>query len=301
MNRILRRAALVVPALLLLSGCVRLNADITLHPDDTMDVAMDIGIQQAAASAIGITDMCASMTESAGSGTSIPNATFTPHTDNGYISCKIEGTVPINESMDGLTITHADGVFTFAMKGASLESSTSQYGDLGTILTDLKISVTFPGDVLTHNGKSTVSGRTVTWSDVNDFIGTEGLLATGKDSAGIAGIGGGGGGSRLGLILGIIGVLLVAGIVVAVVLSRRGKKPPTGAWPSQPGYPAQPAYYPVAQPEYPAAQPGYPAAQPGYGQPPTGYQQPGYPAQPGYQPAPPTYQAPPGYPQQPYQ
>ena len=302
MNKNIRRAALVVPVLLLMTGCVKLNADIVLHTDDSIDLTMDVGIEQSAASTMGITDMCATMTESGGSGVNVSDVTMTPHTDGGYVACKIQGKGTIQDAVgEGISITHADGVFTFKMNGTDLGTNVpSSYGDLSTILSDLKISVTFPGEVLTHNGNSTVSGTTVTWSDVNDFFTAEGLEATGKDTGSVLGGGGGaGGGVNKWLIIGIIGGVLVIGAIIAVLLLTRKKQPPTGAWPpAQPGYPAQPQY--AAQPAY-APQPQYPAqpqyAQPQYPQAPAQYPQAPAP----YPQAPAPYPQQPGYPQQPYQ
>ncbi|MFV0252141.1 MAG: LppM family (lipo)protein [Beutenbergiaceae bacterium] len=306
-------ALLLAPVLLVaLSSCMRLTADYTINGEDEIDIAMDIGVEKAIVEDSGQTisgdDICADP-----GSMDMPGLELEPYDDGTYAGCRFTGTIPtsvINAGDSGTSITLADDVWTFQM-GSTGEDDVDM-----NMLSDFAISVTFPGEVLSNNGSSTVEGTTVRWTDAADLYSSEGLQATGAAS-------GGAGGSFPWLIIGIVGLLVVGGGVIAAVLLGRRKTPAAPGYaqqgyaqgygqPQQPGYgqpqqpPAQPGYGQPQQPGYgppqqPPAQPGYgqppqqPPAQPGYGQPP---QQP--PAQPGYgQPQQPPAQ--PGYGQPPQQ
>jgi hypothetical protein len=138
---------------------------------------------------------------------------------------------------------------------------------------DIRISITFPGKVLEHNGE--LSGTTVTWKPKAGE--KTALRAVSEEASGLAALTGGSSSSRTVLIAAVAGgglLLLVIIVVVVILLARRKKAPayPTDPYAGQ-GYPAQ---------GYPAQ--GYPAQ---------GYPAQGYPAQGGY-PAPPG--SPAGYP-----
>lgn len=302
------RAAFLLPLLLLLTGCIRLNMDFVINADDTAKLTANIGINKETYTQMGQpvpsgAEMCKD------SPTTVGNATSTPYDDGTYVGCKIEGTgalTAISGDSQGLSITHANGVYTFAMNN----SGSSSGGQLAAnMFTEFRVSVTFPGEVVSHSGSSTVSGTTVTWTSAADLLSADGLKASGKDTAGLPWM----------LILGIGGgLVVVGGVVVAIVLlSRRKKAAPAAAYPGMPaggqaayppqsgapmnwtpsaptsGYPPAPAgpQYPPAQPpqaggtvppgQYPGQYPPpqYPPAQ----YPPAQYPQSGQPPQ--YPPA----------------
>jgi hypothetical protein len=166
-----------------------------------------------------------------------------------------------------LSIVHADGEYRFAMASGEIDVSTGGQDQVtAALFTDFRVSVTFPGEVTSHNGSSTVEGTTVTWTDASDLTSGEGLRATADEP-----------GSVLALLPWLGAALLVAAGVVAGVLlvNRRARatgRPAAGApqWGPPPGagYPAQPGQgYPLQPGGYPPQPGGYPI-QPGQGYPP---------------------------------
>ena len=77
---------------------------------------------------------------------------------------------------------------------------------------DSKVSVTFPGTVLSHSGSSKVDGNTATWTDVNDLFSTGGLTASGKSQGGLPG---------WVWVVGALVVLAIGGAVAAVIINNR--------------------------------------------------------------------------------
>lgn len=278
-------AALCLPLLLVLAGCVRLSADLTINSDETLAIKMDMGInkEKLAASGSGQT-----FTEKDCKSDNMPlGSKSTFYDENGYVGCRIEGKVGISElkQSDGLAVTHANGLYTFHWGSGS--SSAGQAG--AAMFEQFKVSVSFPGQVTEHNGSSTVSGNTVTWNSATDLFSTEGLKASGKDSGGLP---------IIPIVIGLVGLLVVGGLIAFFVLRSRKAKANAaaaqqGGWAGQPGqYPQPGQQYP--QPGQPQTQPGQWQAQPGQPSYPQGqqYPQPGQPAsqsgqwqaQPGQQP-----------------
>ncbi len=175
-------------------------------------------------------------------------------------------------------ITHSDNEYSVKLDVSFLSLLSFYNDDM-----DSSLSITFPGKVTHADPKGKIDGNTVTWTDVHSF---DQVKATGKDSSGSI---------VLWIALGLVLLLVVAGIVLAIVLvSRSSKKKaalagvPAGAYTSAAPYPAQPGQVPPQ-----GHQPGVPP-QPGY--PP----QPGVPPQPGYPPQPPAGHQPPQNPSGPY-
>ena len=284
-GRVLSMALL--PLLLLLGGCVRLDTDIVISSRDTVDMSMLIAIQDDYAAAVD------TFCEQDGAG-----GTVSTYDEGGYVGCLREVTgAPLSALSDDnldLSIVHADGEYRFAM--VSTELGVSAGGDeqlIASLFTDFRVSVTFPGQVTAHNGSSTVDGTTVTWTDASDMASGEGLRATADES-----------GSVLTLLPWLGAALLVAaGVVVGLLLLNRSKgtpasgapqwSPPPGAgFPPPPGsgFPPPPGsgFPPPSGAGYPsAARPPSPGAGyvPGAGHPPAGGGYPGVSGQAGAPPA----------------
>lgn len=269
MTRLTRRliALLTIPLVLVLTSCMRLTTDYEIVNADEIHLTADIGMQNSFADQMGseMPDLCA-QDDSLGD---VDNAKLEPYTEegpDGYTGCRISGTGRLADmSGGGTAITFADDVWTFHMEGDEAGEEMS-----AEMFTDFRVSVTFPGEVLSHNGTSTVDGNTVTWTDPNDMFTAEGLKATGSDE-------GGGAGDLLWLWI-TLGVLALAAIAAAVYFMTRKKKAPVGPQ----GYPG--GHYNQGYPSAPGPQ-GY--------QPAPGYQQ--SPGPQGYRPAP----GPQGYPSAP--
>lgn len=202
-------ALLLVPLVLLLSSCIRMTADYDIVSENEVTLVADFGIQNSAAAQMGseVPDLC----EQEGFD-DVQGATAEPYAeegDGGYTGCRISGTARTSDlSGDGTTIELADGVWTFAMEGTPGEEEMS-----AEMFSDFRVSVTFPGKVLSHNGTSTVEGTTVTWSTAADMFTADGLLATAEDGAG--------GVDWLWIAL---GALVIAGIAAAVVVATRNRR-----------------------------------------------------------------------------
>ncbi|MEA4945226.1 MAG: hypothetical protein VB080_12415 [Propionicimonas sp.] len=156
------------------------------------------------------------------------------------VGCRLRG----SESLDdfsgnrpadgGFDLSHADGRFEFRWwPFASPE--------LPDLMDDLTVSVTFPGEVLEHNGSSTVSGTTVTWQDPHDLFENEGLLAVGEDTPSIWVLS-----ARWGPIVALAAILLGLAGLVWWRLSRRSSSP-------EPEETAEVVDEPVAEPAPDAA------------------------------------------------
>ena len=229
MTTTLRRGItfLLLPVLVVLTGCVRYEAAYDIKSLDEIQVTTDFGMKKAYA------DSEDKVCEDGGSGTqsgapTLKNEKRESYDDGTYIGCKTTGTISASEltsSSGGVEVTLADGVYTFKVSGTQAGSASS-----ASSIDHFKFSVTFPGKVLTHNGSSTVNGNTVTWTDPKDAFTTEGLVATGEEGGVLPS-----GGSLLWL---IIGAAVVGAIVLGVVLFLRHRKKSAA---QQQGY-GQPGY-----------------------------------------------------------
>ncbi|MBB1511297.1 hypothetical protein H5399_01550 [Tessaracoccus sp. MC1627] len=265
------RALVLLPLLLVVTGCVKLDADIEITARDTVNMTMLLAIQDEYADSLD------------GSCEAEPGVTVTPYNEGGFIGCVQEASnAPLDAmagSSDTLTIVHQDGEYTFVMAGSELSGESGADSTMAAAMfTDFRVAVTFPGEVISHSGSSTVDGTTVTWTNATDLMSAEGLRATAKEANAL-----------LTLLpwLGA-GLLVAAGIVVGLLLWKRttaGAPPPPGPapWsgPAQPGpgYPPPPGGYPPPPGGYPPPPGGYPAA--------PAYPPPADPAG-GYAPPPPT-------------
>ncbi len=210
------RTIRVVAALLLmvgLSGCLRLQSDIVIANDQDVAFTVRTGAKvdpdkppQA--------DPCADPQFQGGR--------KAPYNDGEYSGCLYEFRTSIGaQKVDGLTITRHDGVYdvTWRVPAKAVQDGVKPEG-----VTSFKVAVTFPGEVAKHNGSSTVTGRTVTWTDPKDFFTTEGLHATGGE-----------GQSPSGAVLPAwaipVGLVVVAGVVVAAMLATRRRAGSSSATP----------------------------------------------------------------------
>lgn len=178
-------AALLVPILVVLSGCVKYKASYEIVSEDQIKVTVDTGLDKSSEAAAGTTkeEMCAPGGES--SGPTLKDEKREPYDDGTYIGCRISGTATVSQMGEELEIRKQDdGTWLFQQMGSSDEDS----GQSAAMFDSFEVSVTFPGKVLSHNGSSTVSGKTVTWTNPNDLFSTDGLRATGEDGGGLSAV-----------------------------------------------------------------------------------------------------------------
>lgn len=251
-------------ALLALSGCMKMEMSVDIKSDDDVRVKMMVGMERSAAEAMadsGAGEMTADdLCDQAGdTGMGTDDVTVKDVSDDTYIACEMTGTTDLASMADSLQ--HADGKYTFSM--TSDQEGDSSAAGLGAGMFDsFKVSVTFPGKVLEHNGSSTVSGTTVTWTDPNDMYSPEGLRAVGEDTSSSSS-------NWLWIVLAVVAVLVVVvvAVVLVVVLRGRGSKGsvPAQQYPQpypQSGPPEQQPYPQSGPPEQPPAPPSYPEQPP---------------------------------------
>ena len=292
-------AAVLAAAVFLLTGCMRLDMQLTVQADDTVDGSIVMAFSDEIAEMLGSDP--ASVWDEMGSemeGDLPPGATQEPYSQDGYTGTRVTFTdVPLSEmtgaGADELMIWRDGDEFVLEWDMDTSESTGELDGFSESFLGsfDVRVSVTFPGAVSDHNG--TLTGRTVTWEPTFGEASTlraraaasGGGLAGAIDSVlgdGVLGAEGalaGGGGFPWLLVLGIAAVVGLGVLTAIVLLARSRRTQAAGA----PGAAAYQQGYPQGQPQQPAP-PSYP-------------QQPGpatYPQQPGPQPYPQPGQQPPG-------
>ncbi|MGJ3509035.1 LppM family (lipo)protein [Enemella sp. A6] len=224
-------ALLTLPLVLLLSGCIRYVAEFEIVSPDEVNVVFDFGLKEEAMrdADTNAADVCQETPFS-----DIPGAKIEQYAADadGYAGCRVEATAAVNEiGDDELQIELTDGVWHFRMTNQN-EDATGSPEEAAQLISDFRVQVTFPGKVLTHNGTANVDGRTVTWTDPVDLMKPDGLQATAENPAIDVD-------AVLPWIIGGVGVLVVAGVVLAVVLARRKQTPPQPAQPPHQGYPPQ--------------------------------------------------------------
>lgn len=159
-------AAGAVVALLVLSGCVRVQVDFTIQPDDTVDGVMLTSVSEAYLSADGysheaLLDVIKPDDYSNWPGTITSEGEYKQDGYYGYEIAFSDGTLAEFASEGSLEVHREQDVFTFltdvegALEGSGLTPQEQETADV-------RLTVTFPGEVLTHNG-SEVIGNTVVW------------------------------------------------------------------------------------------------------------------------------------------
>lgn len=271
-RRLLVTAFGAVGLLLALSGCVKLDMDLSVRPDDTVDGTVIMAVDKSLLTLSGISAQALrDQLEKQGP---FPVAdrpkkgkfSERPYDKDGKVGeAYVFSGVPLSEfgkgNGAGLKITHrGDRYFATGQLDLSSNSSTSPQLDLGKAVNnapDIRIRLTFPGEVLKSNGK--ISGRSVTWYPKLGQV--TALRAEARASA-VQPI-------LLVVAVGIVGLLLLVGLVVLVLLSRRRRRRRRSTFAGA-GYPP-PGYPPSGYPPTGYPPPGHPP--PGY--PPSGYPQPG--------------------------
>ncbi len=236
-RRLLGAAALSTLVVAGLAGCMKVDMQMELQSDNTIDGTMIFGISSAAAEMMG--EDAASLAEQMQSSV-LPSGEEgdyqqEPYDDGEYVGTKVTFTdAPIDSfasegtESDSLQIVR-DGD-EFVVTGAMDLADTS-----GTDLSampgladsfDVKISITFPGKVSDHTGE--LNGNTVTWAPKYG----ERTEISARGSA----VPGGGSDLPIALIAGIAAAaLLLIGLVLFFVLRGRRKAEPAVAA----GYPTE--------------------------------------------------------------
>ncbi|HWC69763.1 MAG TPA: hypothetical protein VG993_01240 [Actinomycetota bacterium] len=270
---------------LLLAGCLKLDMAITLSPEDTVDGEMVFAVNKE------LLELTGQNLDDLLGDTSLPEdvegATTEPYEDERFVGTRVtfEGVAlaDMQESSDpdALTIERVGdtfevgGVMDLATQDAEIEGNPFEAQIKEAFDTaELRIAITFPGEVLETNGR--VDGTTVTWEPVfgerteimavasASSEGGEGSgegTEDGTEAAGGSSEGSSSGNTLLYVILGLIAIAVVVGIFV--MMRRRGavSTPAGSPFPSDQDAVTAPVS-PASAPEPPAVPPDAPGVPP---------------------------------------
>ncbi len=254
-------AAVGLLSIFALSGCVKM--DIVLSLDgDTVSGTMIVGIDKKVLELSGQSEdeLVDQLTED------VPDTegvTAAPYEDDTFIGTKftLDG-VSLDEfnnegstSSDDLQITHDADAGRYKVSGVlDLSAASGETPDVEFAQSvDIKIAITFPGRVISHNGE--LDGTTVTWQPkAGDKLTME---ATASDASSFSWL----------LVVGIAVpvLLLIAGLVAWFFLRGRSSggtpapgEPVLAGYPGGAAYPSGPTSGPASAPTYPGAAPTEP-------------------------------------------
>jgi phosphatidylinositol mannoside-binding LppM-like protein len=245
MARRVRKAARVgafVALALVLTGCIKLNMDLAINSDDTVSGVVQFGVQKELLELTG--QSADDLLGDVPLPSDAPGVTTEPFEDEEFAGQQFNfESVPIAQfnqtqvtgatgltgvpATDTLSITHQGDTFVVVgvldMSGGGVTGATNPFGGTGAELlesADIRISITFPGDVIEAPGGQ-VDGNTVTYrpefGDVLEINATGSAIDDGDAEA----AGGDDGGSNLWLILIIVAIVAILAIVVFLVLRNR--------------------------------------------------------------------------------
>lgn len=227
-RRILKSIGLAAAATIALAGCIKMDMNLDLQSDDTVDGAVTIGVSKQLAELSGQdTDSLVDQMQSEflGSEDELGEVRAEPYEDDDFVGSTMHfegaplsqfgggGEESIDISRDGDEFV-VSGVMDLTDESAEMDMSM-----LGGAM-DVSIAITFPGDVASHNGE--LEGRTVTWTP---RIGERVEI----DARGSA-VDGGGGGLSLAVIGIALAVLALIAVALILVLRGRGKSEPAGSY-----------------------------------------------------------------------
>lgn len=222
MNKPIRTLALATVAALALSGCIKMEVNLDLQSDDTVDGSMVFAVQE------GLGEMLGDV-EGEGDGTTtdedaareifgeeldndFANSSEEPYNEGEWVGTRLnfegEPLESFSQETDGFTITR-DGD-DFVVEGP-YEASAADDEEAEQLFegAEMTMSVTFPGEVSDHNG--TLEGTTVTWDLMSA---PDELYARGAASEGLD--------LPIALIIGaVVAVIVIAAAVTFVVVRAR--------------------------------------------------------------------------------
>jgi len=247
-----RPARLLLLALVAVAvtGCVKLDMDLTVSSDDTVDGTVIVAVSNQLVSLIPggeeelLSDLTADFDE-------LGSATVERYEDDRFIGASVSFE---DLALADLSVPGGEGDFAITHEGeryrvtGSLDLSAGDLGGEGLppgldpqelfSAAEIRIAITLPRPIEQSNGM--VDGCTVVWTPA--FGESIELDAVTSDSGDCTG--GSGGGSGLDwwawLLIGLAGLVLVAGAVVAVVIGERRKRRPRRQYPitDQPAIPS---------------------------------------------------------------
>lgn len=220
-SRIRRSIAVALGALtvILLAGCVRFQADLSLNPDDTVDGSIvvavvlgeDEGARESATESVATIEAQLLPAVNGAVG-----ATRAEYDQDGYYGTRFtfDGTPIAAFQSENLSLTRDGDRFVFdGLLDFTPDSTEAADPDADT--SNITVAITFPGDVTEHNGD--LSGRTVRWEatpeDRVEMSAVGSAIATGPP-AWVP-------------VVAVVGGVLVVAVVAVIVILRMRKVAPT--------------------------------------------------------------------------
>ena len=210
------RAVVVCLLAILMTGCIKLNMDLQLRSDDTVDGSVIFAVNKQVLQLTG-----KSFDDLTGGQSAVPSGVpvrTSDYDDDQYSGKKYTfEDVPISRfsgdgSTDSLSIVHQGDVFVVsgALDLSAADTSQIPNADQALGTADISLSITFPGAVQAASAGGVISGNTVTWrpkfGEKTQIAATGSAIATG-------------GGVLPWILLGA--AVLIVLIVVRVLLARR--------------------------------------------------------------------------------
>lgn len=213
------RAAAVCLLAILMTGCIKLNMDLQLRSDDTVDGSVIFAVNKQVLQLSG-----KSFEDLTGGQSAVPSGVpvqTSDYEDDQYSGKKYTfEDVPISRfsgdgSTDSLSIVHQGD--TYVVSGAldlsAADTSQIPNADQALSTAEISLSITFPGAVQSASAGGVISGNAVTWKpkfgDKTQITATGSAIATG-------------GGALPWILLGA--AVLIVLIMVLVLLARRKPK-----------------------------------------------------------------------------
>jgi len=162
MRNSLRLAAIATLVVVALAGCVRVQIDLTLTPDDTVNGTMVLALQEGIGELLDTTDAAAAEQLFGDTTANFDDAAVSKYAQDGYEGQKVtfEG-----QSIGDFALVAGDFTISrddenYVVNGPVDPNVAANGADIPESA-QMSLSVTFPGPVYEHNGS--LEGNTVTW------------------------------------------------------------------------------------------------------------------------------------------
>jgi hypothetical protein len=213
-------------AMLMLTGCLSINADVSINSDAKGTGTFGISLQKQAAKLMGMNDLNAFKSgikddPSSGAGSMLQNAKCDPsETSDAFVLTCSFSDAEFTKTDELWTITKANNQIVFAMKNApsaGVGADATGGGDAGQLtdllgggsLGDVTVNVTFPGPIQSLTGKGATKTSDTTATVTGAMTDSFDVTITSATSSG----------PPIALIIGlVVGLLLLLAIVIGLVL-----------------------------------------------------------------------------------
>ena len=212
-----------VALMVLLSGCMRMNMNLTVNADDTVSGSMVIAFPKALLEQAGTTADEVMKQQGIGASTE-PGVTTKPYDKDGYVGSEITfankplkdlaKTTGTGSTGEELVIKRVgDQLITSGSMDLSSATADPASGMTQEILDvfDINVIIAYPGEIVSTTGE--VSGNTVTWHiPAGEKVSFDTVVNSPL------------GGASSNPVLPLVGGVALVALAAGVILSRRGKK-----------------------------------------------------------------------------